>query len=283
MINVCLSHDIDRIYKSYQYLTKPLKALKEGNISLFIKRLFSPFYERNPYWGFDKIIEIESRYEVKSTFFILNESIKVNWFKPSTYILALGRYKIIDERLVDMIHYLSQNGWEIGVHGSYNSYKDLELLRKEKCELENMLGHSVIGIRQHYLNLEENTWQLQFEAGFLYDSSFGYNEDIGYKDNRTKPFFPLNNSDFCVIPMVIMDSPFVNSKDKWRRLDEICDQCESDNGYLVINFHTNTFNELDFPYVASDYESIIRKLKKKNARFMTLAQAYKDIIYAKNV
>ena len=281
MITVCLSHDIDRIHKSYQYFTKPFRALKSGDVLLSVKRLFSPFYERNPYWGFDKIIEIENRYGVKSTHFILNENIKINWLKPSTYKLALGRYKITDKHLVRMIRYLDQNGWEIGVHGSYNSYNDVELLKKEKYMLEQIVGHQIIGIRQHYLNLSESTWELQSKVGFLYDSSFGHTKDIGYKDNKITPFFPLNNSYFCEIPLVIMDFPFVNIKDKWKRFEEICKQCERANGYLVINFHNNNFNELDFPGVASDYECVIKKLKEKNARFMTLGQAYEEIIHLK--
>ena len=278
MINVCLSHDIDRIHKSYQYFTKPLRALRSGNISLFAKRLFSPFYERNPYWEFDKIIEIENKYEVKSTHFILNESIKLNWLKPSTYKLALGRYKITNKKLQKVIKYLDANGWEIGVHGSYNSFKDLDLLKKEKSQLEEIVGHKIIGIRQHYLNLSDNTWELQYEAGFLYDSSFGYTRDIGYKDDKINPFFPIVEKSFCEIPQVIMDFPFVTLPNKWERFEKICKQCDEANAYLVINFHNNNYNELDFPDVAKNYEEIIKRLKTQGACFKTMGQAYEEII-----
>lgn len=282
MINVCLSHDIDRIHKSYQYISKPLRSLRSGNVKQFVKRLFSFIYVRNPYWGFDKIIEIENKYKVKSTHFILNESIKVSWLKLNTYKLALGRYKITNQKLRDIILFLDNNGWEIGLHGSYNSYDSIELLKNEKKVLEEIVEHPVIGIRQHYLNLSDKTWELQSKAGFLYDSSFGFTEDIGYKDDKVTPFFPLQGSFFCEIPQVIMDFPFVNIEDKWMRFDEICEQCDKMNGYLVINFHNNNYDELDFPGVTKCYEEIIKRLKAKNACFKTMKQAYDEIIISKN-
>ena len=125
----------------------------------------------------------------------------------------------------------------------------------------------------------DHTWKLQSEAGFLYDSSWGYTKDIGYKENKVAPFFPLKSSkEFCEIPLVIMDFPFVNMINKWSRFEEICIQCENANGYLVVNFHNNNYNKLDFPDVAKDYEELIKRLSDKKAYFVTLGQAYKEII-----
>ena len=64
---VCLTHDVDRIRKSYQYITHFIKTGKLYHIA-------SLFSKKNPYWKFNKIMEIEERYEVRSTFFFLNES-----------------------------------------------------------------------------------------------------------------------------------------------------------------------------------------------------------------
>ena len=128
MIKVCLSHDIDRIDKSYQYITKPLRALKSGNFKLFFRHLISPFTHPHPYWGFDTIMEIEKSFGARSTMFFLNESIGPVLRKPKSWKLAFGRYDIHDKRIVNVIKKLEADGWEIGIHGSYNSYKDYELL-----------------------------------------------------------------------------------------------------------------------------------------------------------
>ena len=277
MIKVCLSHDIDRIDKTYQYLTKPLRVLKRGDVGLTFKCLWRMIFDRNPYWGFNHIIEIENYYEVKSTCFFLDESIRFNFLKPQTWVLSLGRYKINNKKIHQIMRFLDKNGWEIGVHGSYNSYNDLDLLKKEKHNIERILGHKVVGVRQHYLNFSEKTNQIQKQAGFSYDSTWGYTKDIGFKDNRITPFFPVTCAQFCEIPLVIMDYPFVEMVDKWERFEQLCNICEENESYMVINFHNNNYYELDFPNVKSDYIEIIERLKNKGADFLTLQQAYNQI------
>lgn len=281
MINVCLSHDIDRIDKTYQYFSKPFKALKRGNFCLFIKRLLSPLYIRHPYWGFDKIIKIEEKYGVRSTCFFLNETIKLDLSKPKTIKLSLGRYKIFDKRIVDIIRQLDKNGWEIGVHGSYLSYNDPILLKQEKTILEEIVGHEIIGIRQHYLNWNDKTWGIQADAGFKYDSSWGFTRDIGFKNGRIKPFFPIKNMDFCEIPLIVMDSCFDQKKDNWKELEDIINIIDRNNAFLVLNWHNNNFDRLDYPNYESSYIKIIELLKSKKAIFMTMGEAYDKLVSKK--
>ncbi len=276
MLNVCLTHDVDRIHKTYQYITKPLRGLLKGNLKLFAK-CFVHIFDKNAYWGFNHIYEIETKYCVKSTFFFLNESLPFNPFKPNTWKLSLGRYNIFNKKLVDIIRFFDKNGWEIALHGSYRSYKSIKLLKKEKADIEKIVCHSIHGVRQHYLNLTHETWEMQSQAGFCYDSTWGLTDNIGFKNNQVTPFFPISKNDFCVIPLTIMDYPFVTLKDKWARFEEILKKIELENGYLVINFHNNNFYELDFPDVKTNYIRIIEILKQRNAKFMTMMDAYKEI------
>ena len=202
MIKLALSHDIDRTTKSYQFITKPIRALLKGEFNTFLQ-LMSTSLRKGNYWTFDDIIEIENSFNVKSTFFFLNESIRFNILNPISFVLSNGRYNILNPQIVDLIKNLDINGWEIGVHGSYNSYKSLELLKKGKVTLEEILGHPVDGIRQHYLNLDDDTWKKQFDTGFKYDSSYGYTRAIGFKENKYSPFYPLNNN-FVVFLLLLM-------------------------------------------------------------------------------
>ena len=274
MIHVCLTHDIDRIDKTYQYVTKPLRALKTGNINLFLKRSLSPFYVRHPYWGFDKIMQIEEKYGVRSTCFFLNESIKFDIKKPKEWKLSLGRYDIHDKRIVKIIKELDKGGWEIGVHGSYRSNNNFDLLKKEKDTLEEIVGHEIIGIRQHYLNFAENTFEIHDKAGFKYDSTWGLTKGIGFKDGKIKPFFPIVDSTYCEIPMTIMDGPFASTPNKWEELEKIISIVDKNGAFLVINYHNNNFDRLDHPSFEDDYIHMIELLKGKGASFMTMAEAY---------
>jgi len=283
MIHVCLSHDIDRIDKTYQYITKPVRALKSGKIGLFFRYIWSSITIRNPYWGFDKMMEIERKFGVRSTCFFLNESLKFKLTKPKSWKLALGRYDIHDKRVVRIIKELEDGGWEIGVHGSYRSNIDYELLKHEKNVLEKIVGHEVIGIRQHYLNFTDNTFEIHTKAGFKYDSTWGLTRGIGFKESQVKPFFPIKGSEYCEIPMTIMDSPFAETSDKWKEFDKIIDEIDRNNAYLVINYHNNNFSNSDFLGYDSDYIHMIEHLKRRNAQFMTMGEAYHQILKQDNI
>lgn len=275
MLRIALSHDIDRTRKTYQFFTKPLRALSKARFGEFWSLLSTSFKAGN-YWTFEDIIKIESDFNVKSTFFFLNESIKFNFFQPKSFKLSQGRYNIKETKIVNLIKWLDENGWEIGVHGSYNSYKKLEFLKDEKETLQNILGHEVIGIRQHYLNLNQDTWKKQHALGFKYDSSLGFTRDIGFKDNKIQPFQPLNN-DFTIIPLVIMDTCFMTKKNHWDELDKLFNVCEKENAILVVNFHNHVFNKKEYPGYREAYIKIIEKGIERRGDFRTLSEHYKNI------
>jgi peptidoglycan/xylan/chitin deacetylase (PgdA/CDA1 family) len=268
---VCLSHDVDRVYKTYQYLTYCFHELKKAKIKNVLYHVFSIF-QKNPYWNFNKITRIEKKHSVKSTFFFLNESIEVDILKPKTWELGLGRYNFDDPRVKRTIQWLDKNGWEIGLHGSYYSYNNFKLLKREKEQLEKIVDHKIVGIRQHFLNLTEKTWRLQAEAGFKYDSSYGFTEDIGFKNKKHLPFFPLGNNKFIEIPLTIMDNCLMEKKDIEKEYMKIIDLAERKRAVLVLNWHQRSFNEKEFPDYSKIYEEVIRECKKRNAHFCTCGE-----------
>ncbi len=273
MIKVAVTHDVDRAKKSYHYFTKTLKAAIRGDFKGVTYQLTSIFSKKNPYWTFDDLLEILNKHQVRSTFFFLNESLPFKPFQLSNWALSLGRYDINDQQIVDMIRKLEKEGHEIGVHGSFNSYNDLELLEKEKKVLETIVGHNIHGIRQHHLNLAENTWELQRKAGFKYDSSSGLNFWIEVKEDKVKPFKPFGD-DFLEIPMSLMDSPFVGSASKWDQFYDMLNLVEKKNGVLVLNWHTDSLNDDEFPGFRSDFVKILEILKERQAGFYTMGEIY---------
>ena len=270
MLKVALSHDIDRVSKSHQYITKTIAHLIKLNGKGFLNQIKS-IGVKKPYWTFDQFIEIENRFNIRSTVFFLNESIKLNPVSLNSYKLSMGRYNIHEPRIEEMIRQLDRNGWEIGVHGSYNSFKDISLLKEEKLTLENIMGHQISGSRQHYLNSDDKTWQIQADVGFKYDSSWGYTNDIGFKDNHYLPFRPFNNQ-FKVIPLTIMDTCFMAKPDKWVLYEKLLDTCEVKGAIMVINFHQHVFSKYDYPGYKDAYIELIKRALDRNAQFYTLSQ-----------
>lgn len=279
-IKVALTHDIDRIQKTYQYFTKSARAIAKLSPKALINQLRSITDADTIFWNFDKIMTVESKYGVRSSNYFLFESIKFNLFKPGSWKLSLGRYDSNDPNIKLIIRELDQNGWEIGLHGSYLSYMNLSLMKSEKLILEDILGKKVYGIRQHYLNLSETTWSIQKEAGFLYDTSLGFTREIGFKDARVAPFRPFDDH-FLEIPLVIMDSCFASDKQRWKKLDMITQQAVTNNGIIVLNWHNNNLDPRDFPHYFEYYEELIKYFKDKGAKFYRLIDYYQEIMKVK--
>ena len=276
MLKVALSHDVDRTKKHYQYFTNIMKSVLKGELKDAVYHCLS-FFGKEPYWNFDKIIKIEQKYNVKSTFFFLDETISFNLFNKKNWQLSLGRYNVNNSKIESIIRQLDKNGWEIGVHGSYNSYNNKELLKKEKDNIENIVGHKIIGTRQHYLNLDENTWQIHRDLGFKYDSTWGLTEGIGLKENKINSFKPFNDN-FIEIPLMIMDIPFMETDNHWQQFENLVNLLEEKDGILVINWHQRVFNEKEFHGYEQAYIKIIEYCKKRNAKFATLSEYYNELV-----
>jgi len=229
------------------------------------------------YWNFDDIMETEDKLGAKSTFFFLQESIPFELLNISNWKLSLGRYDIYNDKVANVIKTLDDQGWEIGLHGSYLSFNSLKLLKNERKQLEEVLGHEIIGIRQHYLNLNDKTWEYQQQAGFKYDSTWGFTDRIGYKNNRVKPFKPIDGA-FIEFPLAIMDSCYMEDNNKEQNLEKVIAQTRESGGILVLNWHSNSWNAGEYPGYKQNYIKIIRDLQKEGAIFKTLSEFYQDTI-----
>ncbi len=265
MLKVALTHDVDRTKKTYQYFTQFLKNIRTGNFSDALYHL-TPQFKKEPYWNIYDIAALEDSYNLRSTFFMLDESIRYNIFKPKTFVLAVGRYNMFEPKIKEAILYLDSKGWEIGLHGSFLSYNNKELLGREKSRLESIIGHPVIGTRQHHLNMDETTWKIQEELGFKYDSTWGFNNNIGIKEGKIKPFYP-NQTKFTVFPLTVMDVCFMRMKEKerWNKFHQLLDIIEENDAIMVINFHHRVYNEKEYPGYKAAYIKIIETALKRNA------------------
>jgi len=274
---VCLTHDVDRVKMTYQYLTHSIKSRS-------LRPLLTKISERvEPYWQFENIMHIEREYGVRSTFFFLNESFRFNPLRLSTWPLSLGRYDIKSNEVVNIIKKLDEAGWEIGLHGSVRSYNNGHLLLREKQILEGILGHKVNGTRQHWLNLEiPATWIMHQEIGLRYDTSFGYKYDVGFKDNIYHPFTLEHLDNFVVFPLSIMDtflfSKYANYEDALSGVKKIIDMVEKQHGVLCVLWHQMVFYENIFPNHVVIYKKMIEECKKRGAWFGTCSQAYDLVI-----
>lgn len=239
---VCLTHDIDIVRPGRLYpIFGTARAFIKGNLTDAIKTPFSRITKKqNPFWNFKEIMELEAKYDAKSSFYFLTldpEEIDYN-------------YKIED--IEDELRSISDNGWEVGLHGGHESYNNLEDLKKKKQRLEKVLGKEVIGYRNHFLRFKvPDTWELLSKAGFKYDSTFGYADCAGFRNGMCHPFKPFNlrtnkEIDTLEIPLTIMDCTLLRDymrldfKKAWELTKQLIDTVEHYNGVITILWH-NTY------------------------------------------
>ena len=271
---VCLTHDVDELRKTYQYFTRSFRCLKKGDLNGLKNQFLSVMHKirgEEPYWTFDEIMDLERRLSVKSTFYFLRETGKVKLFDRSTWRHYGRRYDITAKKVAELIRTLHSKGWEVGLHGSFYSYNDLDKLKKEKEILEEVLGSKVHGIRQHNLNLDiPNTWMHQEKIGLEYDTTLGFNDCIGFKGGTCFPFHPVDKKTgkklkLLEIPLVIEDIALFSYDDPWKVCKEIISTVEKYNGVLTLLWHHSVFNKIEYPGWAEMYEKIIKLCKEKNA------------------
>lgn len=275
---VCLTHDVDELRKTYQYLTRPLKLVKKGDFKGVAGQAASIVHKirgNEPYWTFEDLIEIEKRNDVKSTFFFLKETAKVNILKPKTWKHHGRRYDFKHAKVSKIMKKLHAGGWEVGLHGSYNSFNDPKKLKTEKSELESALGEKVTGTRQHNLKLDApETWVYQEKIGLIYDSTLGYNDFIGFRWGTSSPFYPINPNNMekmslLEIPLSVMDINLFSLKNSWKELLRIEGLVEKNSGVLTLLWHHTVFNDREYPEWGSTYENIISYCKKRGGWLTT--------------
>lgn len=215
--NIELSHDVDYIKKTWQLRIKQtvfnffniLRSIKKPShtAKLAKKSLFFLFYSPS-YWCFDYWRNIEKKFNKRSIFYIYVKSAKSNFknwlIDPSYEIKGNSNLQLKLKQLLD-------EGYEIGLHGSFGSATEESLLLKEKELLEEILGVNVTKIRQHWLKYEEKITPYLHNLHFKYDSSLGWNDRMGFRSGCASRYRPFDHEakrpfNFMATPQVIMDS-----------------------------------------------------------------------------
>ena len=99
---------------------------------------------------------------------------------------------------------LLKKGCELGVHG-IDSWHSVDKGREELTRIAAVTGDSAIGTRIHWLLRDANTPAVLERAGYAYDSTFGYNETVGYRAGTGQVFRPLGAKTLLEIPLHIQD------------------------------------------------------------------------------
>ena len=251
-----LSHDVDDPDKySYikSYTIAPPANMNRNIISYnyhiagnALRRLMDS--NRNAHWLFKEIMEVESKYGFKSTFYFASRS----FFERSGHFEDV-RYDIKKDKFIRLFPKLKEAGFEIGLHASYNAHEDLNNFIEEKQRLEELANISVTGLRHHFWHMGPHFFDTLHHhelAGFKYDSSLAFNDVPGYRFNIAFPFYPFDHRkgrkiNVLQLPTFLMDGNLFEREGMTvdKALEEAIPYIDSivkHKGLGVIDWHVRT-------------------------------------------
>jgi hypothetical protein len=259
---VCLTHDIDfagvRNHKLdhtffgflYRALWKTLRDIKNDKVPwkkfwknlraiLTLPAIFLGLAE--DFWArFDRYVEFEKG--LKSTFFFLPyKGVSGEGMHMSNSRRRAGKYDIDD--LQEKISKISSKGCEIGLHG-LDAWHNPEKGMRESKRIESVVGKHVDGVRIHWLFFDKDSYKHLERAGFLYDSTWGYNDAVGFRAGTAQVYQPLVSKDFFELPLLIQDTALfysgrmgVGEDNAFQLCKAIISNVSLFGGALVINWH----------------------------------------------
>ena len=276
---LALSHDVDRIrtwtfHKAKRALTKSLKQKNPGHtFQTGLDIVKSLLLKENWMGNFNFISQLEKKYGGRSTFFIVSKQ----------NISLDPRYSLKSIRLRKAFHILKERACSIGLHGTIPSAVNREMLAEERELLQNHTDQTVQGLRQHYLCFDENkSWEKMVQAGFHYDSTVGFSNELGYRCGTSFPFNPYSHNEekalpILEIPLTLMDTVlflesklYLSSEQAWEVILEHLQETCQNRGCLTLNWHNSDLNPGDVTGYALLYEKILAWAQEHGAWICSL-------------
>lgn len=224
----------------------PLQAIK--NVLYWLK--FKVSGENcDPYDTFDLIMDISEANNLNSAFYFITQHSagKID-----------GVYSIDHPLIRRLMRKIHERGHEIGLHLSYNTYKDPEQTKKEFTYLKEIcIGERIVqstwGGRQHFLRWETpSTFQNWEDSGLDYDSTMGFADHIGFRcgicwdytvfNLKTRETLKLLERPLIVMDRTVLESYYMGlTYDKaWQEISILKKRCKMFNGNFTILWHNNS-------------------------------------------
>lgn len=226
---------------------------------------------REDFWlEFDRYLMIEKGLSATYFFLPFKDYPGTLGSDPAPKIRA-AKYDV--REIKDELHKLVEHECEVGLHG-IDSWQDSEKARIESARIRELTGQTKIGVRMHWLYFSEASPKILEQAGFTYDSTFGYNDALGFRGGTTQAFSPLGAEDFLELPLNIQDTAMFYPNRMNLSEAKAMDCCKlliehmaTFGGALTINWHTRSLSPErlwgDF------YLQLVKEIQEKRVWFAT--------------
>ena len=194
-------------------------------------------------------MDISEKHNIKSTFFFITDHSagKID-----------GDYLIEHPAIKKIIQEIYKRGHKIGLHPSYNSYKDKVQIKKEFKKLLSIcklykIKQANWGSRQHFLRWKTPTTAANLdEAGLSYDSTMAFADHPGFRSGvcYDYPLFDLVNRKTLNLlerPLIIMECSIIDKRymnlgtgiEAFEMIKKLKNRCRLFNGNFTLLWHNS--------------------------------------------
>ena len=240
--------DVDNAYAyKYKSLIRTIGGFLNDLYKLKIFNLWNRFavvfgFKKDPFYTFNKIINLKKEFDVKTIFFFLTADYTTYDTNVSP---SKTKFRLLIKEMVDYAR--------VGLHPSYFTMKNVQLLKKEKERLEAITNMPIIRSRQHFLRFSlPETYQNLIDLEITEDYSMGYASNVGFRASTCTPFY-FYNLDFeiqtplKVFPFVLMDTTLndymkLTPKQSLGKIRDLKNEVKAVNGLFITLFHNESLS-----------------------------------------
>ena len=274
---VCLTHDVDVLRK---YSAVPpvlpiagliLRQRKPGQgLKMATDYLGTLLHvKKDPLDTFDYMLDLERSYGFRSSFYFMVGG-------DSTFD---NRYSVTDRGVVKLIRKIEDRGCEVGLHPSYDSYKQADYTVAEKRALDEVVGSTDYGCRQHYLRWRTpDTWRCQEGAGLLYDTTLSFADHAGFRCGFCLPYRPFDvlqnrTVDIWELPLTVQEGTLAGAayqnlgpEEAYADTVQLIQAAKACHGVFVLLWHNSSLDP-DGPWAGWNevYERLMHYISAQNA------------------
>lgn len=250
--------DVDNVfaYKAkplYRQIGGMLKDLKHAGTRL--STILSG--KKDPFDEYELQAELSKKYNIPLIYFFLYRN---NTKYDRTIDPNHPEFK-------QLLRSIRQKNITIGLHPSYESSVNPEILKAEQQLISKNSETNVTASRQHFLRFNIKTTPKDLlKAGIKYDFTMGWSEQIGFRACTTLPFFYYDfetesELPLLAVPFAAMDGAFYlhdgkNAGVAFSELMDIAKIVKSVNGLFITVIHDRSFSET----IAPGWKELYQKL-----------------------
>ena len=211
---------------------------------------------KDPFDNYEELIALHKKYKVKCNFF----------FQFADYSKYDKNVSTNSMKFKSLIKYVADYA-PVSLAASYSSFTDLELLKKEKANLEEVINRPVNSSKMRYNRVDvPETYRNLITAEFTDDYTMGYTYELGFRAGTCTEFqfydIPLEvKQPIKVHPFAIHDYALSRiKKDEviLQQVKKITDEVRRVNGTTIVMFSNELLGNKDDRDWMSLYAEIVK-------------------------